>query len=469
MFHPRMRRASLALAATISAAVVLSPVAMAAPGDLPDLEQSAPANISGGYFDDHSIGGDDHLGWGYGTSDPEPLAIRLQSTVHNAGAGALGLCGYTAGGGWMRGYQTTGDAATCAAVAPASGAVGWFRYATTNHSSAGDFNRWHAMDVQRFALVPLPAAQGGPVAGAPTFWDTDWGTCLNDNEWMDCETGASATRATVAVAPGATKVTQEGAPDQAIIAIPAPARAQLPDGRYQVVAIANPYGALRESGTGYGSVNCTTVDVSGAAGYSNFAVSQSATQLATCLLPKTLPAALTGPGGTDPFRGAAALTCASLLSDTGHCWATMPTTTTPLAPHPAARTNATGTPTPTATTTVAKGAAVSTPVTTPDPVVKPLPLPKMTKSAATSYARTALGRQYGTTAAAGKVTCVLTGGASAECAVSWKGARSVTYSGTEHVWFTSTPTRVSWEWDMDIKQSGRSGTTHSAGVGGVVG
>jgi hypothetical protein len=45
--------ASLALAATISAAVVLSPVAMAAPGDLPDLEQSAPTNISGGYFDDH--------------------------------------------------------------------------------------------------------------------------------------------------------------------------------------------------------------------------------------------------------------------------------------------------------------------------------------------------------------------------------------------------------------------------------
>jgi hypothetical protein len=163
------------------------------------------------------------------------------------------------------------------------------------------------------------------------------------------------------------------------------------------------------------------------------------------------------------------LTCASLISDTGHCWATMPTTTTPLAPHPAARTNATGTPAPTVTTTVAKGAAVSTPVSTPDPVVKPLPLPKLTKTAATSYARTALGRQYGTTAAAGKVTCVLTGGASAECAVSWKGARNVTYSGTEHVWFTSTATRVSWEWDMDVKQSGRSGTTHSAGVGGVVG
>ncbi len=125
----------------------------------------------------------------------------------------------------MRAYQTTGDVATCAGAAPASGASGWFRYATANHSSAGEFNRWHAMDVQRFALVPLPAAQGGPAAGAPTFWDTDWGTCLNDNEWMDCEASPAATRATVAVAPGATKITQEGAPDQALIAIPAPARA----------------------------------------------------------------------------------------------------------------------------------------------------------------------------------------------------------------------------------------------------
>ena len=106
--------------------------------------------------------------------DPEPLAIRLQSTVDNAGAGALGLCGYSAGGGWMRAYQTTGDVATCAGSAPASGASGWFRYATANHSSGGEFNRFHAMDVQRFALVPLPAAQGGPAAGAPTFWDTDW-------------------------------------------------------------------------------------------------------------------------------------------------------------------------------------------------------------------------------------------------------------------------------------------------------
>src|SRR3954467_11000663 len=122
MFHPRLRRASLALAATVSAAVVLSPAAMAAPGDLPDLQQSAPTNISGGYFDDHSIGGDDHLGWGYGTSGPEPLAIRVHATAPAAGAGALARCGSSVGSGWMRAYQTTGDVAMCAGAAPASGA-----------------------------------------------------------------------------------------------------------------------------------------------------------------------------------------------------------------------------------------------------------------------------------------------------------------------------------------------------------
>ncbi len=50
---------------------------------------------------------------------------------------------------------------------------GWFRYAVTNHSSTGEFNRWHLMDLQRFALVPTgataaaaPAPSGTP-AGAP--------------------------------------------------------------------------------------------------------------------------------------------------------------------------------------------------------------------------------------------------------------------------------------------------------------
>ena len=174
MFHPRMRRASLALAATISAAIVLSPVAMAAPGDLPDLEQSAPANISGGYFDDHSIGGDNHLGWGYGTSDPraagDPAAVDGPQRGRRC-ARAVRLHRRR----WLdarlpddrrrrdlRGC-CTGDAGRSAGSATP----------TTNHSSAGDFNRWHAMDVQRFALVPLPARSAARPAvprrsGTPT-------------------------------------------------------------------------------------------------------------------------------------------------------------------------------------------------------------------------------------------------------------------------------------------------------------
>ena len=174
MFHPRLRRASLALAATISAAVVLSPVAMAAPGDLPDLEQSAPTNIVGGYFDDHSIGGDNHLGLGLrDVAIPSRWPSGCSRRVHNPGAGALGLCGYPAG---RRLDACVPDAPGVArdvpGIAPATGASGWFRYATANHSSDREFNRWHAMDLQRFALVPLPSSLGGPAAGDPTFWDT---------------------------------------------------------------------------------------------------------------------------------------------------------------------------------------------------------------------------------------------------------------------------------------------------------
>ena len=259
----------------------------------------------------------------------------------------------------MRAYQTTGDVATCAGSAPASGASGWFRYATANHSSGGEFNRFHAMDVQRFALVPLPAAQGGPAAGAPTFWDTDWGTCLNDNEWMDCEAARPRAARRSPWRPARRRSPRRARPTRRSSPSRRRRGRQLADGRYAGRRRSPTRTARcmsRAPATAASTARPSTSPAPRATATSP--CNQSATQLSTCLLPKTLPAALTGPGGTDPFRGASALTCASLLSDTGHCWATMPTTTTPLAPHPAAKTNATGTPTPTATTTVAKGAAV---------------------------------------------------------------------------------------------------------------
>ena len=187
MLHSRWRRATMAAVASLCASAAIVPAAIAAPGDLPDLVQSIPTAPAvtpdadtglinwGGFFDDHSIGGDNHMGWSHSGSDPEALSVRFQSALSNVGNGALELCGYpSSSAAWLRSYQTTpGDLAACPGNAPATGASGWFRYAIANHSSTGDFNRWHLMDLQRFALVPTarprrpaPAPSGTP-AGAP--------------------------------------------------------------------------------------------------------------------------------------------------------------------------------------------------------------------------------------------------------------------------------------------------------------
>ena len=168
MLHFRWRRATMAAVASLCASAVIAPAAIAAPGDLPDLVQSIPTAPAatpdadtgqvnwGGFFDDHSISGDNHMGWSHSGSDPEALMVRFQSTLTNAGNGALQLCGYpSSSAAWLRAYQTTpGDLAACPGNAPSSGASGWFRYAVANHSATGEFNRWHLMDLQRYALSP---------------------------------------------------------------------------------------------------------------------------------------------------------------------------------------------------------------------------------------------------------------------------------------------------------------------------
>ena len=186
---------------------------------------------------------------------------------------------------WLRAFQTTpGDLAACPGNAPSGAQAGWFRYAITNHSTTGDFNRWHLMDLQRFALVPVNAP-----FGTRTQWDTRWGTCMNDNQYMDCEHGAGVTTLLAGIEPHTNKVTQEGAPDQTVVAFPN----RVPNGTYQLVAMVNPYGAIREAGTSYGSVSCVTVDVTGTE--SEWRVYQSATQLADCRVPTNIPGALDRP------------------------------------------------------------------------------------------------------------------------------------------------------------------------------
>ena len=75
------RTCALLAPAAVLLSLCIPAAASAAPGDLPDLVQSRPGNVVGGYFDDHSISGDNHLGWSYGTSQSEPLAIDFSSAI----------------------------------------------------------------------------------------------------------------------------------------------------------------------------------------------------------------------------------------------------------------------------------------------------------------------------------------------------------------------------------------------------
>jgi len=219
--HKRARIALTAALASLSVAVLPS-------GAHAALVQGQPQNVVGGFFDDHSIGGDNHLGWDYGTSQSEPLAITFGTTLTNTGPDQFRVCGYNRNGGWMQAFQVA--AATCPATSAGAGAQdGWFRYVTANHSDATPplFNRWHLMDLQRFALVPLPTSLGGP-AGAYTAWDTTWGTCLSDGgPSMDCVQDATpAEPLPTSIPAGSAKTTQElnPAPDAERIAIPDQAR-----------------------------------------------------------------------------------------------------------------------------------------------------------------------------------------------------------------------------------------------------
>ena len=150
-------------------------------GNLPRLTQGAPTGIDASWYDDHSVIGDGHLSWSSegGTdihtnpvtgqsSQSEPKAIGFDPTLAVSGPGGLEVCGYPSGTvGWMRAYQAAPGVVTASGSCPATEpaiwpARGWFRYIYGRHSPTDAFNRWHIMDLERFALVPLPASAGWP-------------------------------------------------------------------------------------------------------------------------------------------------------------------------------------------------------------------------------------------------------------------------------------------------------------------
>jgi hypothetical protein len=445
------RRARIALTAAL-VSLALPAAAQAA------LVQGAPAGVQAGFFDDHSIGTDNHTGWSMGGSESEPLAIVFGTTLTSTGSD-FRVCGYASGtAGWLRSYLV--GTATCPGAAPA-GQTGWMRYITANHDQTATrlFNRWHVMDLQRFALVPLPAAAGGPAAGTPTAWDNFWGTCLSNGSLsMECAQSAAATNVPTVIPANTPKTTQEEnpAPDAQRIAIPADARFQFPDGRYQVVAMANPYGNYGASR----SVACTTIQLSGMAAYAPAAtvVEQNA---ATCYVPANPPAPLSGPGGRDPMAGAA-VGSACVLQTTGHCWATPPATPAeePFAPHPLARSNVTvaNAITPTSIVGVAQTpstAAAATPTSgasnPPAAASGRRTTRRITARVSRSYSRKALRKQFGRRLSRVRVTCRVRTSTASTCRVSFRksGAR---YSG--HVWlrYRTVNSRLRWQYRVEVKK-----------------
>jgi hypothetical protein len=506
------RRLLLAAVLAALALAALATSASAASGDLPRLTAGPPSGVTADWYDDHSVIGDDHLSWstqggdhpyvntGGQQSESEPKAVGFDPAVTVSGPGGLEICGYPSGTtGWMRAYQAAPGAVagsgSCPAAEPATGQFGWFRYVYGRHSPADAYNRWHVMDLERFALVPLPPGQGGPPAGTPTVWDNHWGTCLNlaDVGTLTCPDDRAAPRLDVGIPAGATKTTgiyytspvTPGNVDQQVIPTPVAFRLNhtLPDGLYQVVDLVNPYGLLQESGGAIGSVSCVTVNFSfGTVGddYGLVHVPVTDADPADCELPTTLNPMLPGPGGFDPMQGADAIPDCQFTGS--HCW---PGDVAPTSgPFTAAHSLATGDAAAVATTPVLNGSAIPqaiamtgrrvlTPrpvVVTPATVPGPRPGPGAPKQAASSvssralriarsHARTALRRVFGRGLSRLEVSCRLRSGGAATCTVSFR-KRGARYSGHLYLRNHRVHGRLRWQYRIDVRRHQGHHTTH---------
>jgi hypothetical protein len=300
------RRASGLLSVGLALLVL---AATASTASATDLVPAPPANPHGGFFDDHSISGDNHAGW---AATDEPLAVRFTASVANVGP-AIAFCGTPAAAGWM--------AATQGACGSGGPQFGWFRYVTANHFG---HNRWQLLDFQRFALVNVNPG------GSEVIWDTRWGSCVNNSQYSDCPTDPNAPALnTMGFLADSTKVTQDGADEDEIIAIPNQLGYRLPEGNWQILHWVNPYGAIAGDSTA-NNVTCTPVtltwDPSPSPSASPLIITPRAFGAGeTCRVP-TPPAAITGPADpADPLRYAKAFPITCQPTATGHCWTTPPT------------------------------------------------------------------------------------------------------------------------------------------------
>jgi hypothetical protein len=414
-----------ALAATASSASAL------------DLVPGAPANPTGGFFDDHSISGDNHAGWG---PTEEPLAVRFTASVQNVGA-AIQFCGTPAAPNFMA--ATVGP---CGSFGPQ---FGWFRWVPANHFG---HNRWQLLDFQRFALVNVNPG------GTEAIWDTRWGSCVNDSQYSDCSTDSAVPQLTNMGFPAnSTKVTQDGADEDELIAIPNQFAYVLPEGNWQLLHIVNPYGRVPNDPLA-NNVTCTPITLRWApttapAASPLIIAARAFGPGETCRVP-TPPPPVTGPGDpADPLQFAKAFPITCPPTATGHCWATPPTQCS--AANPTARTFISGALVP-ATDPCAPGAggggkAGTSPVSGLSQRAAKL---RITTRLARRYAAVALRKalKFKKTPRGVRAACRVTARVDARCSVRWSGSGQ-SVRGTIWIKFVAGSKKNRWTYRTDLRRT----------------
>jgi hypothetical protein len=430
----------LCLALALATLAVTASTASAA-----ELSAGAPGSPTGGWFDDHSISGDNHADWG---PTSEPLAVEFTASVANAGA-AINFCaGASPAPGWLAAHNCGG------------GQFGWFRYVTANHFG---HNRWQLLDFQRFALVNVNPG------GTEVIWDTRWGTCVNPSEFSDCSRDPNAI-GPMGIPADFTKTTQDGADEDQIIAIPNSLGYRLPEGNWQIVHIVNPYGTVAGD-TPAGNTACTPVtltwdDTPGSA--SPLQIAARAAPGEACATPAP-PPAITGPADpTDPLRYAKAFPITCAPTATGHCWTTPPAQCS--AESPTARTFISGALVPAVDPCdpgTSSGASGANPVQGLSRRAASL---RITRRLARRYASVALRKALKLRRTPRNVrrSCRLTSRVGARCTVSY---RSSTQRVRGRIWirFVAGATANRWTYRVDLRRTREGRTTrirHSYRTGG---
>ena len=327
------RTCALLAPAAVLLSLCIPAAASAAPGDLPDLVQSRPGNVVGGYFDDHSISGDNHLGWSYGASQSEPLAIELLQRDTQPGHRRLELCGFQEADG-RAGARVPGragmlrqQAARRAAAPVASGWSSRTSRRTTRrrtrstlalsgpgplHASCRCLRRWAGNSAARDRMGHVLGHLSRPRRPLAV-------TCSNDPLRPSLPTQRR-------VGPGQGP-RRTAPPDDPAHRDPTDFRADrsatVRTRMVRDLPTRRPF--IAEAGTTAAACACTQVPARQRPSVHRLTATPVAAAPATCYVPRGSPAALTGPGGRDPMAAQARRRHpARRRGPARHCSATVP-------------------------------------------------------------------------------------------------------------------------------------------------